>query len=144
LPTSTSRFSYICFMKVKTCLTLLMFLSWGCLQTGTNAQTIQEINPDQFETLLKSNPKAVLIDVRTPEEYQEEHLKGAQNMDIHSPDFESKVKAIPTDCPIFLYCHSGRRSMEAANRLAHLGFQEIYVLKGGIVAWKSKQKPVTK
>lgn len=116
----------------------------GSIQIHVKAQTIHEVNPDEFESLLKSSKNVVLIDVRTQDEFEEEHLPGALNIDFYSPDFEIKLKKFARNLPILLYCHSGRRSFQAAKRLSLLGFQEIYTLKGGIEAWKAHNKPVVK
>jgi len=70
--------------------------------------------------------KALLIDVRTPDEYQKEHLKYAQNIDIRSADFADKVKKLSKDRKIYLYCHSGNRSGKATDSLQTLGYHQSY------------------
>jgi len=68
---------------------------------------------------------SVVIDVRTPGEYAAGHLAGAINIDVQSPDFDSKVGALPKSGAYVVYCHSGSRSSAAAARLSRLGYSQV-------------------
>lgn len=76
---------------------------------------------------------AQLVDVRTPQEYRDGHIAGAINVPLH--ELEQRVPELQ-DCSdaLVLYCHSGRRSGSAADRLARLGFDRVYDL-GAMAAW---------
>lgn len=63
---------------------------------------------------------AVLVDVRTPEEFSEGHLAGAVNVPLQTPDFASAVAAL-TSGPVDVYCRSGNRSAQAVEALAAAG-----------------------
>ena len=90
------------------------------------------------------DPAVFLVDVRTPEEYAEGHLRGAVNIDWNGPDFLVRMEtACPKETPVAVYCRSGRRSAEAAGTLAKAGYQ-VDNLLGGIQAWEEAGKPVTK
>ena len=92
---------------------------------------------------LMTNPNVVVLDVRTADEFKDGHLVGALNIDQAQSDFIQKVKeALPTDRTIAVYCRSGRRSANAAGRLAAEGHKAVN-LKGGILAWKEAKMPVT-
>ncbi len=92
---------------------------------------------------LMTNPNVVVLDVRTADEFKDGHLVGALNIDQAQGDFIQKVKeALPTDRAIAVYCRSGRRSANAAGRLAAEGYKAVN-LKGGILAWKEAKMPVT-
>ena len=92
---------------------------------------------------LMTNPNVVVLDVRTADEFKDGHLIGALNIDQAQGDFIQKVKeALPTDRTIAVYCRSGRRSANAAGRLAAEGYKAVN-LKGGILAWKEAKMPVT-
>ena len=69
------------------------------------------------------DPSAPLLDVRTPGEFAEGHLAGAVNVDVSSPDFVERVRAmeLPEDGPVYVYCRSGARSGQAAQVLRQLG-----------------------
>lgn len=75
---------------------------------------------------------AVIIDVRTPEEYATGHLDGAVNIDVQSADFGTLVSQLPTDGEYFVYCRSGNRSGQAIEQMKASGFTDL--TNGGSVA----------
>lgn len=94
-----------------------------------------------FSELIEDS-SVVLLDVRTASEFAEGHIEGAINIDQGQSNFMEKAKAaLPTDKKIAIYCRSGRRSANAAGKLAAEGYRCVN-LKGGIVAWKEADKPV--
>lgn len=95
---------------------------------------IQVLSPEAFKSQI-SNGKVQLVDVRTPNEYKAGHIQGAKNIDFYSGKFASEFNKLKKDQPIYVYCRTGARSRHAANKLAGMGFTEIYDLKGGIVRW---------
>ena len=101
---------------------------------------------EEFSQILKNGGNDyVLVDVRTPAEYEEAHLKGAINIDVKdSLTFMSKVKEqLPKDKTIMVYCRSGHRSSMAADKLGANGYKVIN-LGGGITAWKKAGKETVK
>ena len=102
--------------------------------------SVTTIGVEEFAKVIKQK-KVRLIDVRTPKEYAEEHLQGAENIDVKAADFGEKTKEIKGK--VAVYCRSGKRSLNAANQLAAQGCM-VYDLGGGIVAWKQAGKPTTK
>ncbi|MEO5602813.1 MAG: rhodanese-like domain-containing protein [Cyclobacteriaceae bacterium] len=105
-------------------------------------QSIQVLSLDSFEKRLNELPDKIILDVRTPEEYQDAHIKNATLRDIYDPDFKEKVNNLDKSKPIFVYCASGIRSEKAANILSQLGFKKIYHMEGGLKQWISADKPV--
>lgn len=97
-------------------------------------KTIQRIKPQQARELLQQNQAALLLDVRTPPEYQTGHIKGSKLLPLG--ELPAKIAAVAPDKhqPLILYCQSGARSAEAARQLAGLGYAELYDL-GGIYSW---------
>lgn len=79
---------------------------------------------------------AVLLDVRTREEYSSGHIEGSQNLPLQNID---KVGAIVSDksTPIFVHCQSGARSARAAEKLRQMGFTDVKDI-GGIMSYKGK------
>jgi rhodanese-related sulfurtransferase len=99
------------------------------------------MNVKEFEKGLTGDVQ--LLDVRTPEEYQEEHLKNAKLANINDDEtFEKATASLDKEKPVYVYCHSGRRSERAANILKKKGFKQVVNLDGGIEAWKEAGKPV--
>ena len=79
---------------------------------------------------------AVLLDVRTPQEYQEGHIPGSKNLPLQTID---KVDSIVEnkDTVLYVYCHSGARSRQATAMLQHMGYANVQNI-GGITAYSGK------
>ena len=101
----------------------------------------QNLPVESFEKKLQENSNAFLLDVRTAGEFGGGHLPKATNIDFRSPDFASKIKDLPKDKPVFVYCLSGGRSAQAAEMLRKEGFQ-VTELQGGYLKWTTKLKPL--
>ncbi|WP_026898067.1 rhodanese-like domain-containing protein [Daejeonella oryzae] len=87
-----------------------------------------------FKEAFKNTPNAVLLDVRTPEEFSSGTIDGAQNIDYYLSDFESKVLTLDKDKEYFIFCRSGNRSGKTCSILESNGFK-AYNLQGGIDEW---------
>ncbi len=122
--------------KLLTCLLATLGLTTACGQQNFENADVQEF----AELIADSN--VVVLDVRTAAEFAEGHIQGAILMDQGQSDFVEKAKAtLPTDKTIAVYCRSGRRSANAAGRLADVGYKCVN-LKGGIIAWQGANMPV--
>lgn len=106
---------------------------------------IEEITPKDFAEKIKTTENAQILDVRTPEEFESNHIDNAVNVNWNGDDFEAKVAAYDKSKPVFVYCLSGGRSKKAASKLNELGFTTIYELEGGIMKWNAEgfSKPST-
>lgn len=83
---------------------------------------------------------AILLDVRTFQEYQEGHIPGSKNIPLQEIDQVST--AVPKkDIPIFVYCHSGARSFQAMQELQRMGYLHIKNI-GGIAAYTGKVEKI--
>lgn len=82
-----------------------------------------------------SDPAVVVIDVRTPGEYASGHIANATNIDVESGMFEQQIASLDKSKTYAVYCHSGRRSANAASIMSKAGFTKIYNLDGGVTAW---------
>ena len=100
---------------------------------------IELISPQQVYDAIYKDPSIQLVDVRTPEAYKGNHLKGAQNICVTSDDFKEKVKILDKNKPVYVYCYKGGRSAEAAIQLKDLGFTKIYDMDGGILLWEENK-----
>ena len=79
---------------------------------------------------------AVLLDVRTPQEYREGHIPGSKNVPLQTIDKISSV-ADNKNIPLFVYCYSGGRSRQAAAMLQRMGYSNVQNI-GGIAAYSGK------
>ena len=75
--------------------------------------------------------KALLIDVRMPEEYKEKHIEGAMNIPIYEID-NVKNEIIDKDTVILLYCKTGKRSKIVKEILMQNGYRNVYTFNGKI------------
>ena len=84
----------------------------------------------------KNTNGAVLLDVRTPQEYSEGHIPGSKNVPLQTLD---KIRNIVDnkDTELFVYCHSGARSRQAAEALRHMGYTKVNNI-GGISYYRGK------
>ena len=90
---------------------------------------------NQAEALLANTPGAVLVDVRTPEEYRSGHIKGSISVPLDRLEEEIR-KAVPgRDTPLYLYCRSGARSGRAVAVLRYMGYSSLVNL-GGVMSWR--------
>ncbi len=113
----------------------LMLVTLFVACNGNNKRAYEQITPAEAKEIMESEEGYVILDVRTPEEFAEGHIEGA----ILIPDYEIAEKAEKVltnkDQLILVYCRSGRRSKNAANELAALGYTNVKEF-GGINDWK--------
>lgn len=128
---------------------LIIILSVGLMSTACSQQkkeqsegSIPLITADSLKASM-GNPKIVILDVRTPEEFAEGHVQGAVNVDYRSADFAAKVDKLDKTKSYEVYCKSGRRSGESVKLMKEKGFNAASVT-GGILEWQSKGFPMEK
>jgi thioredoxin len=123
--------------------TLLLSTFLG-LQFCASGQEEKKVLPaKQFSTELSDTPDALVLDVRTAEEFAGGHLKNAVNVDWNGDGFDRYAQKIDKEATIFVYCLSGGRSGEAGNALRNKGFKHVIELEGGIMKWKAAGLPLT-
>lgn len=114
------------------------------LGLSTRAQESLVLKAQDFKDQFLKDSQAVLVDVRTPAEYEKGHITGAININYFAPDFEGKIQILDKEKPIYLYCQSGNRSGKAAAKLKDLGFKHIRDLGGGMIQWRANYLPEEK
>lgn len=88
---------------------------------------------------VKSEKKAIVIDVRTPGEVSEGYIDGADLfIDVNGSSFQSEIAKLDKSANYIVYCRSGARSMNASNYMIQQGFTNVYNLDGGIMQWTGK------
>ena len=123
--------------KILAFLLAVLGLNTACSQNFENYEV------KEFAELI-ADSSVVILDVRKADEFAEGHIKGAILIDQFQNDFLEQAKAkLPVDKTIAIYCRSGRRSANAAGKLADVGYKCVN-LKGGILAWKEANMPVIK
>lgn len=124
---------------MKTSLLLMafsLFGLFGCRAAGSAPYT-------NLDVAAFAQAEGRRVDVRTPEEYAEGHLRGAVNVDWQADGFLERMEALfGKEKPLAVYCRSGRRSAAAAEKLAAAGFK-VSNLLGGYLAWTEAGQPET-
>ncbi len=87
---------------------------------------VELVAADEAVDLLGDRDDVTVVDVRTPEEFDDGHLEGAELFDIQSPDFEERIAALDRDDAYVVYCRTGNRSAVAVELMEELGFTEVY------------------
>ena len=116
-------------------LLLPVLLCAGCGGMNSVPGSWQHIAPEEAAELMKSKPEALILDVRRPDEFEGGHIPGA----VCLPNEEIQAGNVRDTLPdrdrlLLVYCRSGRRSREAAEKLAALGYTRVYEF-GGILDW---------
>ena len=111
---------------------LVAFTIFSC--SLINNESINQMNSDELIEFIELND-AILVDVRTEDEYNSGYIENSLNIDYFSNAFSVNADKLDKSTPIILYCRSGKRSSMSANKISKLGFKEIYNLEGGILEW---------
>ena len=120
---------------------ILMVLIWNLF--GIAISGIEQIPPVEV-TRLMNRENAVVIDIRSQEEFDKGHILNARN--IPDADLQSRQKELEKfkSNPIVTCCGSGVSAPKTAKSLKAMGYEKIYVLKGGIQAWQGANLPLTR
>ncbi len=127
--------------KIYTICSLLLTISFStsCLDTKDAATDVKLVTAEEMQSILQMED-VQLVDVRTPQEFDEEHIVNSQNIDFTSPTFDEDISKLDKAKPVILYCKGGNRSAKCAKKLKDAGFEKIYELEGGISKWKHSDK----
>ena len=101
--------------------------------------SIAQLTPQQVQDCLKEQPAPLLLDVREEDEVHLCALSGSLHIPMNL--IPLRHNELPDDVPIIVYCHHGIRSLNVARYLAHVGFENVANLQGGIDAWARQIDP---
>lgn len=97
----------------------------------------EDVDSSDFAEGIKQK-NAVILDVRSREEFNSGHIPGAKNMDIMGGNFAGLIANLDKEKAYFVYCRSGGRSSSACGAMAGQGFTNLFNLRGGIGSWRGK------
>ncbi len=106
--------------------------------------TAENVDAHAAASLLSARKEIVVLDVRTPREFEGGHLAGATNIDFNGKKFAASLESLDRDRTYLVYCAVGGRSTASLKTLEKLGFKKVIHLDGGIKAWIGAGKPVIK
>lgn len=128
----------------KILLSLLTAISFGTTGCSAQSDSIDTLAPQAFIKQAKADTTAIILDVRTPGEYKEEHLAGAQQLDfLNSEAFDAGIKQLDNTHTYYVYCRSGKRSHNACIKMKKQDLK-VFDMEGGILNWKKLGMPTTK
>jgi rhodanese-related sulfurtransferase len=105
------------------------------------------LSPAEARDLLgkrSGDPDFVLLDVRTPKEFDAERIAGAVIVDYNSPSFRDKIAKLDRSKSYLVYCRTGNRTNGAVKVMRELGFPNVSVFPGGITKWKEAGYPTAR
>lgn len=111
----------------------VMFLLSGCGgETG-----YKQISQDEAMQMMQEQSDYLIVDVRRPDEFEESHIPGAINVPNETIEDEMPEALPDKDQMLLIYCRRGNRSKEASQKLADMGYTNVYEF-GGIESWEGE------
>lgn len=104
---------------------------------STSRIVSEDVSTDRAAEMLKTED-AILLDVRSADEFSSGFIQGALNIDVNSVGFEEKISKLDKSATYIVYCQSGRRSAKSQEIMIDAGFTNVYNIMGGITDWKGR------
>ena len=120
-------------------LSAILAINYSCVDKKADSQDVKLVTATEMKSILELED-VQLVDVRTPQEFEQKRISNAQNIDFRSPTFDKDIQKLDKSKPVVLYCKSGGRSAKCVEKLKEAGFEKIYELDGGISKWEHSQE----
>ena len=118
---------------------LIVLLLTGCMYLRPKQNGMSNLSQTEWAKALTKQPEAVILDVRTEEEFESGYIPNAKNIDLRmGPGFIDEINSLEKNKSYYVYCRSGARSAQAVQLMRDLGFNETYNLLGGILEWEGE------
>ncbi|OIQ52137.1 putative adenylyltransferase/sulfurtransferase MoeZ [Pseudodesulfovibrio hydrargyri] len=105
---------------------------------------VAAVSAAEARAALAADPDIRVLDIRTPAEYAEGHVRGALNIDFMGADFVKRLGELDPDAKYLVYCRSGNRSARAMKVFGRLGFTRILHMSKGIRDWQGQGLPLVR
>ena len=129
-------------MKIKFLLSAIVLVLSSFM--GAHAQNKIEVNSKQANALLQKDAKIIVVDVRTPEEFNQGHIKTAINIDVYQSDAISKIDKLNKNAKYLVYCRTSNRSGFVVDHMIKGGFKNVYQMIDGFPGWAANKLPFQK
>ncbi len=116
---------------------VIIGLTIGFLVLNLQKNKNVKVNSLEVQAFKKNMRKGQLIDIRKDKQFKSDKIKGARNFSVKYIKSKNQTK-IRKDKPVYLYCGNGSQSKKAAKKLGRKGFNEVYVLEGGLEAYNQE------
>lgn len=110
----------------------------------TEGISVKNITDNEAYELLLKDKTIKVLDIRTPEEFFQGHIKDAINIDFYASDFQSSLSALDSDTTYLIYCASGRRSSYALSAFKQAGIKHVLHMNRGFNSWRRSNLPTHK
>lgn len=138
----------------KLSLLFLIFCLFACQNNNHKASSDnptlsirEDISVEQaYEKIIKGiqDSNLVVIDVRTPKEYEQFRLKNTLFINYRDPNFKTEINKLDRSKTYIVYCLSGKRSGQTCDIMQEAGFKEVYNIAGGMLKWQALDLPVVR
>lgn len=125
-------------MKTRIILTSIVLLA---ITMGLDAQQITPVTSVEAAKMIKTGKEWVVLDVRTPAEFNAGHIKGAINIDVNRPDATEQYNKLNKNAKYLVVCRTRNRSGVVTNYMAKQGFKTIYQITDGMAGWTANGLP---
>ncbi|MFC1978397.1 rhodanese-like domain-containing protein [Chloroflexota bacterium] len=120
----------------------LIFVGACSSEVSNRAENISvQVAYDLIEDNM-NNDDFVLLDIRTLQEYASGYIENAVNIDYYASAFQDDIDELDKDKTYLVYCHTANRSGQAMPTFENLGFEKVYNMLGGTVAWQAAGYPI--
>ena len=117
----------------------LALAAYYFMQMGSGNSDYGNVDVAEARDLIAEKGGLVILDVRTVSEYESGHLDGAINIPVD--ELSGRLSELNQDDELLVYCRTGNRSTTAVGILRENGYDQIFHMDGGIVAWNSAGFP---
>ena len=102
------------------------------------------LKPAELTALMNTIEDAVVVDISPSADFEKGHIAGSRNVQASQFGPEHKLVAAARQKPVVVVCRSGMTAQGAAKKLKKAGFEQVYVLDGGVAAWRQAELPLVK
>ena len=117
----------------------IVLLLTSCMYIRPKQNSMSDLSQSEWAQALNEQQQAVVLDVRTQEEFESGYIPKAINIDIQmGPSFIDEINSLDKTKSYYVYCRSGARSSQAVQLMRELGFNNTFNLLGGILDWEGE------
>ena len=113
-------------------------------EVATLLRGYKALKPAELTALMNTIEDAVVVDISPSADFEKGHIAGSRNVQASQFGPEHKLVAAARQKPVVVVCRSGMTAQGAAKKLKKAGFEQVYVLDGGIAAWRQAELPLVK
>ena len=113
-------------------------------EVATLLRGYKALKPAELTALMNTIEDAVVVDISPSADFEKGHIAGSRNVQASQFGPEHKLVAGAAHKPVVVVCRSGMTAQGAAKKLKKAGFEQVYVLDGGIAAWRQAELPLVK